>query len=204
MKTKYTQFLKNVFLSSITALIPSKSNATSYNLSKLESNIDVTNISSKKKADITPKLRIKFMDDNIYLVMAHASHSSHVSHASHSAHSSHYSSSPSGGSGTSSDYNYTPSKSNNNSGYTNTDNKKTVYEWNLGDRLLKKGMKGTDVKELIDILIQKGYFKKNDSENSDYNEFTLEVENSVKNFQKVNSIKADGIVGSTTVFYLKK
>jgi murein L,D-transpeptidase YcbB/YkuD len=65
-------------------------------------------------------------------------------------------------------------------------------------------MKGTDVKELIDILIKKGYFEKNDSDTAEYNEFTLKVEDSVKKFQTANSLDADGIVGSTTVLYLKK
>jgi len=197
MKTNYAQFLKNIFISSVAGLLPSKSNAITYDLSKLDSNNDVSNISSKKKADLTPKLRIKFNDDNTYLAMAHGSHSSHSSHASHASHSSHYSSSPSSGSGTSSGDNYTPTKSNN--------NKQTaVYEWKLGDRILKKGMKGTDVKELINLLTQKGFFEKKDSVISDNTDFTVKVEESVKKFQKTNSLNDDGIVGSTTVLYLKK
>jgi hypothetical protein len=204
MKTKYSLFLKNVFLSSVAALIPSKSHAIAYDLGKLETDNDATSISSTKITDLTPKLRIKFNNDNTYLAMGHRSHSSHSSHASHSSHSSHYSSSPTGGSGGSSGTggSGTPTNSNDNSG--NTNNQQTVHEWKLGDRILKKGMKGADVKELIKILIQKGYFVKLVADIFDETEFTLKVEESVKKFQKANSLGADGIVGATTVLYLKK
>jgi hypothetical protein len=56
MKTKYSQFLKNLFFSSVAALIPSKSDAITYNLSKLSIDNDVKEISHKKNIDLTPKL----------------------------------------------------------------------------------------------------------------------------------------------------
>ncbi len=204
MKTKYSQFLKSVFFSSVAALIPSKSDAITYNLSKLSNENDVKEISHKKIIDLTPKLLIKLNNDNTYLTMQHRSHRSHRSHSSHS---SHYSSSTYRGSTTTTttnETNYsTPTNSQRNKVNTYTNSQESVTEYKLGDRLLKKGMNGSDVKELIDLLVNKGFFLKIESDTTGYKEFTLEVEKSVENFQKANSLTPDGVVGSKTVMYLK-
>ena len=201
MKTKYSLFLKNVFLASAAALMPSKSEAKIYDLSKLELDNGHSNVSTQNDNILTPKLLIKFNNDNSYITMGHRSHSSHSSHASHASHSSHYSSYYTGGTvETSGSEPSSTIKTSN----TNTTPTESILTKNLGDRILKKGMKGTDVNELINLLTKKGYFEKNDNAILNYNEFTFKVEESVKKFQKANSLNPDGIVGSTTVLYLKK
>lgn len=228
MKIKYAQFLKDIFLSSVTALISSKSDSLPYDLNKLEPQNSGTDFSTNKNIDLSPKLIIKFNDDNSYLAMSHASHSSHSSHASHvshsshysgsSSHSSHYSSLPSHSShysSYSSDGNVKPSSSGTNSYYntpnsytkhssTNVYNQQTIYNWRLGERILKKGMKGTDVKDLLNILTLKGYLERKDNNILENDEFTFDVEKAVRKFQKANYLAIDGIVGSTTLLFLNK
>jgi L,D-transpeptidase catalytic domain/Putative peptidoglycan binding domain len=59
--------------------------------------------------------------------------------------------------------------------------------------VLKKGMKGPEVKKLQTILTKKGYSTKGID-----GVFGPATEAAVKKFQKANKLKADGIVGSTT------
>lgn len=62
------------------------------------------------------------------------------------------------------------------------------------NRTLKKGMKGTDVKILQEALIKLKYLKYS-KPNSVYDTATL---NAVKNLQKANNLKADGVFGAGT------
>ncbi|MBY0029782.1 peptidoglycan-binding protein [Priestia megaterium] len=64
----------------------------------------------------------------------------------------------------------------------------------FGDQTLKSGMKNNDVKQLQQVLKQKGYFK--NSTTTDY--FGSITKQSVVNFQKANRLSADGIVGPAT------
>lgn len=59
--------------------------------------------------------------------------------------------------------------------------------------LLKKGMKGAEVKKLQQILTNKGYSTKGID-----GIFGSNTETAVKNFQKANQLTADGIVGPAT------
>ncbi|KWU60999.1 MULTISPECIES: C40 family peptidase [Priestia] len=64
----------------------------------------------------------------------------------------------------------------------------------FGDQTLKSGMKNNDVKQLQQVLKQKGYFK--NSTTTTY--FGSITKQSVVNFQKANRLSADGIVGPAT------
>ncbi|MCF8890739.1 peptidoglycan-binding domain-containing protein, partial [Priestia megaterium] len=69
----------------------------------------------------------------------------------------------------------------------------------FGDQTLKSGMKNNDVKQLQQVLKQKGYFK--NSTTTTY--FGSITKQSVVNFQKANRLAVDGIVGPATFKALK-
>jgi len=124
----------------------------------------------------------------------------HRSHRSHSSHRSHYSSRSSGS--------YTPSRSSSSSSgsstYTPSTTTTTSNSVALGTRTLKLGMEGTDVKELILLLINKGYYVMPESHTlKDKEVFDLLVEAAVKKLQKDKGLEEDGIVGASTLFYIK-
>ena len=68
-------------------------------------------------------------------------------------------------------------------------------ELQLGDRLLKKGVSGSDVRELQQNLLKLGYALPKYGVDGDYGAETVEA---VKAFQKKNGPDADGIYGSNT------
>ena len=68
-------------------------------------------------------------------------------------------------------------------------------ELQLGDRLLKKGMSGSDVRELQQNLLKLGYAFPKYGADGDYGAETVEA---VKAFQKKNGLEADGAYGSNT------
>ena len=76
------------------------------------------------------------------------------------------------------------------------------HKINLGDRVLKKGMEGTDVTQLKNILIDKGCISGNLVKGSIL--FDAEIEKAVIEFQRKTGIDADGIVEFQTVYFLKK
>ena len=66
----------------------------------------------------------------------------------------------------------------------------------LSDRVLKKGMKGTDVKAMQELLIASGYpLRQHGADGS----FGDETETAVKAFQKAMRLTVDGIVGEKTL-----
>ena len=69
----------------------------------------------------------------------------------------------------------------------------------LGSRTLRKGMKGTDVKELQEILINLGYDLGSYGADGD---FGTKTDNAVRAYQKDNNLTIDGIVGKKTVAQL--
>ena len=75
----------------------------------------------------------------------------------------------------------------------------------LGDRNLKLGMSGSDVTQLINILIKKGYLKLENGETTVSGTYTYDetIEAVVKKFQKDNGLDSDGECGPTTTYYLK-
>jgi murein L,D-transpeptidase YcbB/YkuD len=231
MNSKHIKILKNIFLSSVATIFSVDSNANIYNIDKikLSLNEDENSLNIDKSLRLSPKLIIKFNDDNSYSTLAHKSHSSHSSHSSHrshSSHSSHYSGYNSNDAKTvypttpakttkktpvdttpKSTPVYTTPKTPNNTSLKETDKKNSTPNYdnhfNLGDRVLRIGMSGTDVEELIDLLEIEGYYIKNDV-NYVYDTFDIGVENAVKKFQKDKGLTDDGVVGAKTIYYLKK
>ena len=68
-------------------------------------------------------------------------------------------------------------------------------ELSLGDRLLKKGVSGSDVRELQQNLLKLGYALPKYGADGDYGAETVEA---VKAFQKKRGLEVDGIYGSNT------
>ena len=134
---------------------------------------------------------------------------SHRSHRSHSSHRSHYSSRSSSTYRkkplkSSSSYStprtntYSTPKSNSNNFYTPP--RPTVKSENvLGSRLIKYGHTGNDVKELNQLLINKGYLKSNIAAGY-FSDKTLEA---VIDIQLENNIDADGKVNTLTLYYIR-
>ncbi len=120
------------------------------------------------------------------LAVAHVSHSSHASHASHASHVSGYT-----------EPRPTPAPQPNQnpaeSGQKQSDDQ-TLYK--LGSRTLKRGMAGTDVAELQQKLIEKGYRLKITAK---YDSITEEA---VKKFQRAKQVDVTGEVDALTLFYL--
>jgi len=196
MKNKYSKYLKGLFISSITTLIATDSNAESYNLSKIqEENFNINNPTGIKK-ELSPKLLLAFNSDNSYSSIGHRSHRSHSSHRSHY-------SSYNGGTTKTNPSQDLIQKAPKSSSTISTSNSISVK--NLGDRIIKVGMRGADVTQLINILIKKGYLILQDGSKSvvgEY-EYTSTISDAVKEFQKNNNQTSDGIVGVETVYLLK-
>lgn len=68
-------------------------------------------------------------------------------------------------------------------------------ELRLGDRLLKKGMSGSDVRELQLNMLKQGYVLPKYGADGGYGAETVEA---VKSFQKKSGLEADGVYGSNT------
>ncbi len=219
MKKQFQNLLKGIFLGSISSLISSNSaNALIYDVTKLKLKDDGQTTETNAKKDNSQKFILKFKSDNSYLIAGHRSHSSHASHASHASHRS--SSTYSGTSSVNSSSDYlspatpaTPSNSTISRTPSNSDLRKSnqngsntasspVESINLGDRLLKKGMIGVDVSQLKKILIEKKLLPT--TLNDEVVLFDEKIEMAIIAFQKSHGILADGIVGSKTIYYLKK
>ena len=72
---------------------------------------------------------------------------------------------------------------------------KPANETKLGDRLLKRGVKGSDVKELQQKLIKLGYDVGKWQDDGEYGSATV---NAVKAFQRDHKLSADGMYGPKT------
>lgn len=68
-------------------------------------------------------------------------------------------------------------------------------DYALGSRLLKRGMRGSDVKTLQELLMQLGYKLPKYGADGDYGQ---ETEQAVVAFQKAHRLAADGIYGAQT------
>lgn len=123
----------------------------------------------------------------------HASHSSHVSHASHASHASGYAEpqtpepKPQPTQNQRDTTRESPNQKNDN---------QIMYK--LGSRVLKKNMIGTDVAELQELLIKKGYKIKI---TANYDSMT---EDAVKEFQDKKGVEVTGEVDALTLFYLNE
>lgn len=178
----------------ISVLFPSKAEA----ITKISHRDMIFNNSS----EMIPGKNLEISDLILYKSNANALGSStfHRSHRSHSSHRSHYSS-------------YTePSKPKTDADESKnkikpaTPKRETVTEENetslikkLGSRLLSIGMEGTDVGDLQELLIKKGF--KNVKVTTTFDKLT---ENAVKAFQKSKKITESGIVDVLTLWHLMK
>lgn len=209
MANKLTDILRKVFLSSLTGIAASNTSSANIDIGvfeptevdkKVESHLD-------RKPELVSKLILKKTSNNEWAFLSHRSHRSHSSHRSH------YSSYSRGGGGGS---NYsTPSNNSGssdvspkynsiiNSGTINNGGNSTALH--LGARTLRKGMSGTDVTELVNILLWKGYLKMENGAVvvTGISTFDEILERAVKKFQLDNGLKRDGICGPVTTYYLK-
>ncbi|MDP2338818.1 MAG: peptidoglycan-binding domain-containing protein [Bacteroidota bacterium] len=210
MKKHFQALLKGIFLGSISSLVASQgAEASTYDLKKFKIN-DGGQTEVKARKDNSQKFILRFKSDDSYLIAGHRSHSSHRSSSTSSGSS--YGSSSSSYSAPVSTSTPTPTikttsstrkneivKLNHDS--INTTSSSSLI-LNLGDRLLKKGMTGSDVAQLKSILIEKEFLSVALYEESML--FDEKTEKAVIAFQKSFGVGADGIVGSKTVYYLKK
>ena len=212
MKKNFQTLLKGIFLGSLSSLIASQSiDASTYDLTKLKAkDDDPTELKTKK--DNSQKFILKFQSDDSYLIAGHRSHASHASHASHrssstysgssySTPSSNYNNSVSTPSSKTTSFDQSTVKTKSDSVSTNNNASNSGKIINLGDRILKKGMTGTDVTQLKVLLIKKNFIL--DFPNDTSSLFDEKVKEAVIAFQKSVLIGSDGVVGSKTVYYLK-
>lgn len=199
MSKKLSSLTRRIAASALAAVIAQTGNA---NVTPVEVMPTPDDEDGKKEEMGAPqgnlelKLRLKpSSNEEGYEAVAHRSHRSHSSHRSHYSSRSSGSYSPPRSSGSSSATStYTPSS-------TTTTASNSVA---LGTRTLKLGMEGTDVKELILLLINKGYYVLPESHTlKDKEVFDLLVEAAVKKLQKDKGLDEDGIVGASTLFYIK-
>ena len=130
---------------------------------------------------------------------------SHRSHRSHSSHRSHYSSHNSGHLSHYSHYSSSTGNSNSNSNsstpsYSPPKTYTPTTHYSLGDRIIKYGSVGDDVKQLKTKLNSKGYLKYYSGLSS--GTYDSSTRSAVKKFQADYSLEEDGIAGQMTVFYL--
>lgn len=74
--------------------------------------------------------------------------------------------------------------------------------YNLGDRVLKKEMRGADVTQLKNILIDKGFLEKPFVKGEI--RFDATIETALKKFQDSIGIDTTGKVDAQTFYFLKK
>jgi hypothetical protein len=187
MKEKLNSLVKKILLGATAALTATPVQSLANTSGKINHSTLTTEISVSKfnKFSKTPKLVLNKAINALYAGIGHGSHASHSSHASH------YSSSTP----TTTTDEKTNSQDNSKTP-TSSDPQKISYE--LGSRILKWGMTGTDVAALQDSLISKGY----DIEITGI--LNIATEEALKEFQKKNNIEPSGILDVKTLYYLKK
>jgi hypothetical protein len=208
MKKSFNDLLKGIFLTSMASL--NGTNVTANNIVTTNKSLGFDRLSEGRTTDLEVKTQKKFLlkfnkDKEGYIIAGHSSHASHASHSSH--YSSYYSGSSSTTSTNSDSYSSSPSTASTTATTKKAEISYTANSYKLGDRILKKGMKGYDVTELLNILIGKQYIIPKEGELSvatGLYEFSELIEIAVKKFQKANKLTNDGIVGPLTVYYLKK
>lgn len=216
MKTNLSSLIKKVFLSSIAGILANNSSAAAPTFDSISPKSEDKEQYRLKLYDLSPKLILKQNKNSELMVMAHRSHRSHSSHRSHYSSTSGSTSRSSSSSSRSSSSNSSSSNNSNSSNnstpsffYNSNTSKSTssisVATLSLGDRNLKLGMSGSDVTQLINILIKKGYLKLENGETTVSGTYTYDetIEAVVKKFQKDNGLDSDGECGPTTTYYLK-
>ena len=183
MKRKFRTFLTSIFSTAIGLITTTNDSVASDNTSVC-TNKSLYVLEQDKQRDLSKKLVLKpsMAGDNSLFVAWHRSHRSHYSHRS-----SRY-----GG------YTYISSY-----GKTSVPVVKNSYK--LGDRIIKEGMSGKDVTEVVMALASLKYLNKNDfvdeSEKTIYSDNLKQI---VQKFQSDNDITVDGIIGVITISKLKE
>ncbi|MDZ4196103.1 MAG: peptidoglycan-binding protein [Candidatus Izemoplasmatales bacterium] len=193
MKKKLSLIVRKVFLGSLASIASSNPNFAANSIAQ-ENSFEYESkerFITKKNVDLIPKLILKQSTNDEWSFMAHRSHRSHQSHQSHR---SHYSSSQG-----------TTTEPKTNQGIQPVEKPTSNVAIRLGTRILKKDMSGTDVTELINILLKKEYLKLENGGTSVTGIHTYDeiVEDAIKKFQKDNGLTNNGICDTTTVYYLK-
>jgi hypothetical protein len=229
MKSKLSDLLKKVFLSSIASIVANNT-ATADGTPAIEHNFGKNKeneFSLSTEKDLSPKLLLKQNSNSEWAVVSHRSHRSHSSHRSHysstsGSSSSRSSTTRSSGSNSSGSSTSTTSRplgiSSSGSSSNSSTPARTITPTqspsntlgisptglNLGDRNLKLGMSGSDVTQLINILIKKGYLKLENGDNQVYGTYTYDetIEATLKKYQLNNGLKNDGVCGSATAYHL--
>jgi hypothetical protein len=216
MKSDLSMLLKKVFFTSLAGIMAKEVNGgAAVDISSYHNVDENTTLTIEKVSNLQPKLLLKQNSNEEWSVLAHRSHRSHSSHRSH------YSSSTSGtnrssGSGSSGSSSGAGSGASGGTGWpapivspaksrqTNSGISATALK--LGSRTLKRGMSGTDVTELVNILLKKKYLKLENDETQVTGSLIYDetIEATVEQFQKDNKLTVDGVCGPLTVFYLKK
>ena len=188
------KILKSLLLSSVLSLIHTQAKAQNPFVPEFDSvdegNDEIGAIKRKVMKNVvkvSPTGRMSMVAGH-YSHRSHSSHSSHRSHSSgyrsHSSHSSHYSSSRS------SHYSSSVSSSSRSassgvSSLYSAPKAKTPADYSLGDRTIKAGIYGADVKALSDLLISKHYLKKTQVKTkSGYPLYDANMAAAIKHFQK--------------------
>ena len=211
MKQKFKNILTGIFSTAIGVVGTASETKAIPSFLAREDQDNLKVWEQNKQNDLSKKLVLKpaFAGDS-FMIAYHRSHRSHRSHSSHRSHTSHRSSSYSGYSGrTTVPYypsyvpSYNPSRS---STTTSTVPSTTKTNYTLGERTIKSQMSGKDVAELATLLVTLQYLSNSDfSLDSEGNAtYSSVMEKAVKSFQQDVSVKADGMVGPTTVSHLKK
>jgi hypothetical protein len=199
MKEKLNSIVKKILLGATAALTATPVQGLANPTRKINPPTISTEMSISKydKYSKTPKLVLKKAINAIYASIGHRSHASHASHASHYSGSNY--STPT----------YTPPpppkvekkvtpKYNSEPIQNLSQDKQNIMIYEFGSRALWKGHSGTDVVELQNILVRKGY---KIQVTGDFND---ETDLALKKFQKKHKIDPSGKMDVKTVYYLKK
>lgn len=197
MKKNFRKLFRGIFLTSMTSLANTHGAEAmpKYLIADNDNDDDVVELSKIKNVN-SVKLLLKFSGSDDYELAAHRSHSSHRSHRSgsggghysHMSHSSHSSSSSHYSSATSS-----------------SSSSRSSRTYSLGERTIRHGVSGLDVKELSDLLLKHDYITTSDldKDTDGHIRCNTTMTKAIKSFQQDAKLTADGIAGNTTIQKLK-
>lgn len=209
MKTDSKNIIKKLLLSSIASLMHLTANANNDQAlalpslpTGLEGGTDNEYRSALNSTVYKNVIAIKKNGDLRYIA-GHRSHSSHRSHYSsrggHQSHYSHYSGYSGSGSGTTN-----RSTSSGSSSKKVTTPMKTYKDYSLGDRTISSGTYGSDVDNLVTLLVAKRYLKNTAvTQKNGYAQVDNTVVSAIKHFQNDAGVSANGQFTNSLVETLK-
>jgi murein L,D-transpeptidase YcbB/YkuD len=202
MASKLSSLLRKVYLASLAGIGASNTSTANNITFEFDSNKDEIKLEPLfiRKVDLSPKLLLERSINNELSFMAHRSHRSHSSHRSHY---SSYNNSNTEKSPPKTNQGLQPNSAGNSNSNLSSGTTNEVLQF--GARTLKIGMSGTDVTELVNILLKKQYLKLDDGGTQVTGIYTYDgtIEGAVKKFQSDNGLTSDGVCGSATIYYLK-